>query len=234
MQERCPSLQLIHMKKYLPAVLVSAFILLGLGGAIWYGMRSTDSPRLSASDLMPGTSSVGGAATQLDGNVAPQSGGLSVGGAADGSSLQSNLGQSSGGSSSSSTKSAATPPGPESFSQYEQYKDKDTAMFVDLVEGTGMAVEAGTKVAVTYKGWLSNGTLFDQSSVGEDGKLSAFTFVVGAKTVIPGWEQAIVGMKVGGTRRFVIPPVVGYGSEGHDPVPPNALLVFDVVLHQAL
>jgi hypothetical protein len=159
--------------------------------------------------------------------------GVNTGGVLGGNvGLQSNLGSSGGAGSGGSGSSSA--PGPDSFAAYDQYKDKDTAMFADLVAGTGNEVGMGTKVAVTYKGWLTDGTMFDQSQTGEDGKLQAFTFTVGEHKVIAGWEQAIIGMKVGGTRRFIVPPAVGYGAEGQDPVPPNALLVFDVVLHAAL
>lgn len=120
---------------------------------------------------------------------------------------------------------------PESFAQYEQYKDAESALYADIQEGTGKAIEKGSKVAVYYKGWLTDGAMFDQTRKGEDGSLQPFMFTVGAQEVIPGMEQAIFGMKTGGTRRLIIPPSVGYGEQGQkDVIPPNSVLVFDVQL----
>lgn len=130
--------------------------------------------------------------------------------------------------------SAATPkqpPGPETFQEYDKYKDGTTALFGELVAGTGAEVGANSKVAVYYKGWLTNGTLFDQSrNDPKTNQLQPFVFQMGAQSVITGWEQGIFGMKVGGTRRLIIPPAVGYGATGQGPIPGNAVLVFDVQL----
>ena len=84
----------------------------------------------------------------------------------------------------------------------------------------------GSAVTINYRGWLTNGKEFDESySVGKP-----FTFTEGAGTVIEGMAQAIFGMKAGGTRRLIIPPTVGYGAAGHNPIPPDAVMVFDVEL----
>lgn len=131
---------------------------------------------------------------------------------------------------SSSNSSNVTVPGPETFSQYEQYKNGQSGLFGDIVVGTGNEAVAGKKVAVYYKGWLTNGTLFDQTRVGEDGKMQPFVFTLGAREVIPGWEQTVVGMKVGGKRRVIVPPSVGYGSTAQTGIPANSVLVFDVEL----
>lgn len=141
-------------------------------------------------------------------------------------------GVSSSGTANNSSNSSvpANLPGPETFGQYDQYKTSENAMYADIVVGTGNEVKAGSKVAVYYKGWLTDGTLFDQSRPGEDGKLQPFVFTVGSHEVILGWEQDIVGMKVGGTRRMIIPPVVGYGEKGQGKIPGGAVLVFDVQL----
>jgi FKBP-type peptidyl-prolyl cis-trans isomerase FkpA len=102
----------------------------------------------------------------------------------------------------------------------------------DLRVGTGTEAAAGKRVAVNYTGWLysasaadNKGTQFD-SSAGR----GAFEFVLGAGSVIPGWDRGVVGMKAGGERRLVIPPALAYGSSGNGPIPPNAALVFDVQL----
>jgi hypothetical protein len=121
---------------------------------------------------------------------------------------------------------APTLPSPADFKQYEAYRDNPTAMFGDIVQGTGAAVEAGKTVRVMYRGWLTDGTLFDENYT----RNTSFAFIEGERRVIPGWEQGLMGMKVGGKRRLIVPPGNGYGSEGRDPIPPNAVLVFDVEL----
>lgn len=96
----------------------------------------------------------------------------------------------------------------------------------DLKVGTGAEARAGRRVRVNYTGKLTNGTTFD-SSIGR----SPFTFTLGAGDVIKGWDQGVAGMKVGGKRKLVIPPELGYGPAGAPPkIPPNATLVFEVDL----
>lgn len=127
----------------------------------------------------------------------------------------------------SGSSEAANIPGPDTFSQYEQYSDKTEALFGELRLGDGAVVEMNKQVTVHYKGWLTNGKEFDESYA----RGTPFTFTVGAHRVISGWEQAILGMKVGGKRRFIVPASVGYGSTGQGTsIPPNSLLVFDVEL----
>lgn len=97
----------------------------------------------------------------------------------------------------------------------------------DLQEGTGAEATAGKNVTVHYTGWLTDGTKFDSSL--DSGQ--PFTFALGSGQVIPGWDQGVEGMKVGGKRRLTIPPQLAYGEQGAPPViPPNATLVFDVEL----
>lgn len=95
----------------------------------------------------------------------------------------------------------------------------------DLVVGTGATAANGDTVSVFYTGSFLNGQVFD-SNVGG----TALTFRLGAGSVIPGFEQGIVGMKVGGKRRLTIPPSLAYGSRGSGPIPPNTTLRFDVDL----
>jgi len=103
---------------------------------------------------------------------------------------------------------------------------------IDSVVGTGTTASAGKMVTVHYTGWLyapnapdRHGAQFD-SSRGRD----PFTFRLGSGGVIPGWDQGVDGMKVGGKRTLVIPAALGYGSDGAGPIPPNANLIFDVEL----
>ena len=97
----------------------------------------------------------------------------------------------------------------------------------DLVVGTGEAAVVGKNVFVHYTGTLTDGTKFD-SSVDRG---TPFTFSLGAGEVIPGWDQGIVGMKVGGKRKLTIPPSLGYGEAGYgDAIPPNSTLIFEVEL----
>jgi len=93
--------------------------------------------------------------------------------------------------------------------------------------GTGAEAKAGDHVAVHYTGTLMDGTKFDSSR--DRGK--PLEFVLGAGSVIQGWDEGIQGMRVGGRRRLVIPAALGYGARGYPPViPANATLIFDVEL----
>ena len=93
--------------------------------------------------------------------------------------------------------------------------------------GSGEEARAGTRVTVHYTGKLLDGTVFDSSL----DKGTPFQFVLGRQLVIEGWEQGILGMKVGGQRLLVIPPSLAYGESGFPPIiPPNATLVFEVEL----
>jgi FKBP-type peptidyl-prolyl cis-trans isomerase len=80
-------------------------------------------------------------------------------------------------------------------------------------------------VSVQYTGWLSDGTPFDTSRGG-----APFVFVLGAGQVIAGFDEGVRGMEIGGKRRLIVPPALGYGSTGAGPIPPNATLIFDVEL----
>ena len=97
----------------------------------------------------------------------------------------------------------------------------------DTMVGEGAVVVSGHTVNVHYTGWLAGGRKFDSSRDREE----AFGFEVDAGQVIAGWDEGVQGMKVGGKRRLVVPPHLGYGEQGAgNAVPPNATLVFDVEL----
>jgi FKBP-type peptidyl-prolyl cis-trans isomerase FkpA len=99
--------------------------------------------------------------------------------------------------------------------------------YEDLIEGDGAQAAAGQRVSVHYTGWLLDGDKFDSSL----DRGQPFEFSLGSGMVIRGWDEGVVGMKVGGKRRLTIPPQLGYGARGAGGViPPNATLVFDVEL----
>ena len=98
----------------------------------------------------------------------------------------------------------------------------------DLVEGTGAEARVGRYLEVHYTGWLPDGTRFDTS---RDTPQPLEILRLGVQPrLIAGWEEGLVGMKVGGTRRLVIPSWLGYGEAGTVGIPPDSVLVFEVEL----
>lgn len=95
----------------------------------------------------------------------------------------------------------------------------------DTVVGTGEEAAIGNIVSVHYTGTFQDGTVFDSSVGGPP-----FQFILGAGQVIPGWDQGLQGMKVGGKRLLVVPPDLAYGPEGYGPIPGGATLTFEVEL----
>ena len=120
-----------------------------------------------------------------------------------------------------------TPPGPPpggSIAAFER---------IDTQPGTGAEAVAGSKITVHYTGWLyderkpdKHGAEFDSSL----GRNQPFTFNLGEKQVIRGWDEGFEGMKVGGKRTLMIPPDYGYGDRRTGPIPAGSSLVFDVEL----
>lgn len=104
----------------------------------------------------------------------------------------------------------------------------------DLRVGTGADAVAGKLLTVQYTGWFYNASQPDQKGVQFDSSVgqTPFSFTLGAGQVISGWDRGVLGMKVGGLRRLVIPPSLGYGSSRNGPIPPNATLVFEIELLQ--
>lgn len=154
------------------------------------------------------------------------SGGLKV----DTGNNSANPAQLGSGQTNSSSAGASNTPGPETFTQYDQYKDAQNALYGEITVGTGTEAVVGKKVAIYYKGWLTNGVLFDQSKVNANGTKEPFAFTIGQGQVISGMDQDVIGMKVGGKRRMIIPPAVGYGAQQKGTIPANSVLVFDVEL----
>ena len=112
---------------------------------------------------------------------------------------------------------------PSSYAPYSQ---------TDVTVGTGTEATTGTTATVNYTGWVydvsqtnQRGAQFD-SSIGK----TPFSFVLGANSVIRGWEQGVPGMKVGGVRQLVVPPALAYGETRQGAIPPNATLIFEIAL----
>jgi FKBP-type peptidyl-prolyl cis-trans isomerase len=90
----------------------------------------------------------------------------------------------------------------------------------DITAGSGPAVAIGNNVTVKYAGYLANGQRFDEGT---------YSLQIPGR-VITGWNEGLVGMRVGGKRQLVIPPSLGYGASGNGPIPPDAILVFNIEL----
>ena len=125
-------------------------------------------------------------------------------------------GASCGGNDSSTSPSSPTPPSAPFTS-------------TDVSVGTGATATQGRTVTVSYTGWLydptkgeSKGSQFDTSG--------NFSFLLGVGRVIQGWDQGVVGMRIGGMRRLIIPPNLAYGSAAQTGIPANSTLVFDIML----
>ena len=113
-------------------------------------------------------------------------------------------------------------------------KTNQDLKMIDQKLGTGASAVAGKTVVVHYTGWLHDAGAKDNKGAKFDSSRDAgkpFDFPLGGGRVIKGWDQGVVGMKVGGQRTLIIPPDMGYGARGAGGViPPNATLIFDVEL----
>lgn len=115
----------------------------------------------------------------------------------------------------------------DAYLQAMSDKGKVERMVIDDIKfGTGAEVKSGDTVSVNYIGTLQGGAEFDNSY--KRGK--PFEFTVGAGQVIKGWDQGLIGMKVGGQRVLIIPSDMAYGERGIGPIPANATLVFSIEL----
>lgn len=106
----------------------------------------------------------------------------------------------------------------------------DELQIVDLKCGEGKAAVKGALITTEYRGWLEDGTEFDSSY--SRGK--PFQCVIGTGRVIKGWDQGIMGMRVGGKRRLQVPAHLGYGERTMGSIPPNSDLVFEIELLEVL
>jgi hypothetical protein len=200
-------------------ILAGAGLLVGLGVIGWIRLHTSDEPVANSQ----------GGSVLLDTSATPTPTpdplALRVAGA-NASSVQ---GTNPTGGSIGTTQATPAPagaPGTADFKQYDKYRSETTALFGELTPGQGQEVAAGSVVSVAYRGYLTDGTLFDESY--SSGK--AFSFTEGEHQVILGWEEGLMGMKVGGKRRLIVPPSAGYGAQAHGPIPAGAVMVFDVEL----
>lgn len=206
-------------------LLVTTGVFVGLGGVgVLYWQHTNNAP----TSANPGSMVLDTAATPLPtagpglrvaspGSVDANGGGAQM--------LLPDTSKSGGGTDTRSAAPSATPTVGE-LSQYEKYSTNATALYGDYVAGQGAAVAAGSIVTVNYRGWLTNGTMFDESySSGQ-----SYSFKEGDHRVILGWEEGLFGMKAGGKRRVIVPPAKGYGATEHNGIPANSVLVFDIEL----
>ncbi len=124
------------------------------------------------------------------------------------------------------TPAPTGPSSPPAVSAQEQTTSTGLK-YIDIQEGTGATPQLGDDVSVNYTGWtLADGKKFDSSI----DRGQPFTFVIGYCKVIKGWDYGVATMKLGGTRRLIIPPELGYGSRSNGSIPANSTLIFDVHL----
>ena len=115
----------------------------------------------------------------------------------------------------------------------EENTRMDELQIIDIESGDGALAESGKNVVVHYTGWLYDAAADDNKGEKFDSSVDRnqpFQFALGAGMVIRGWDEGFAGMQVGGKRRLVIPPDMAYGERGVGPIPPNAVLLFDVEL----
>src|SRR3984957_9325274 len=105
-----------------------------------------------------------------------------------------------------------------------QAQNAEKLQIIDEKIGSGSAVKKGDSVEINYVGTLANGTKFDASA--DHG--GPFTTQIGVGQVIKGWDEGIIGMKVGGKRKLTIPPSLGYGDQAEGSIPANSTLIFQV------
>ena len=106
---------------------------------------------------------------------------------------------------------------------------KENGLIIEInQEGNGEAVRSGDIVTVDYHGYFTNGKVFDESYK----RGQPFSFTVGGGQVIAGWDEGVLGMKVGEKRRLTVPSSLGYGPNDYGPIPGGSTLVFDIELHK--
>lgn len=207
-------------------IVVWLVLLVGAGGWFFFGRDG------GSSDLRRASSEAGAASSNDSamGNTNAQT--ISGATTNTGVTISGGVSGTSSDASTNGSSDAAKLIDPTTFAQYDKYKDAQSASYIDLQKGTGDAAAEGKTAVVVYRGWLTNGTLFDESKTGTDGKLQAFSFVLGQHQVIAGWEQAVNGMRENGVRLLIVPPAAGYGATSQGPIPGNSVLIFQVQLVQ--
>jgi FKBP-type peptidyl-prolyl cis-trans isomerase FkpA len=235
----------VMVKKYLIIGGVGLVVAALIAGcfAVWQGVQNRNT--IQNLNIAQSSSKSGKSTTQHPTETSPSpSNNINVGSPSSSADTFGQLGgaqtsqgtSSSSGSSSNSESQAEQELDPTTFSQYAaaKYLDATDAFYADIQTGTGATLAAGQTATVYYKGWLTNGSLFGESTDSK-GNLQAFSFEYGANPsqVIAGWEEGMSGMKVGGIRMLIIPPAAGYGATGKGPIPANSVLIFAVELLSA-
>lgn len=190
----------------------------GIIFSLWYfkyraddGAQDRAAPASSVSDGAPSSLSVQGSSGPFDLGQIP-------------------LGERSGDGLTDGGSSGSDGPDTATFKKYEQYKSHTSALYGEITPGDGKRIEAGKKVAMIYRVWLTDGTMVDVSKKDKSGKFIATAFTFGARDILPGLQQGMDGMKQGGSRLIIVPPAVGYGDKNHKNIPANSVLVFEVAL----
>jgi len=114
-------------------------------------------------------------------------------------------------------------------SQAQEVTTASGLKYIDLVEGTGPTPQKGQTLSVQYTGTLQNGTKFDSSY--DHGK--PFEFRLGVDPMIKGWDEGVKTMRVGGKRKLIVPPALGYAAQPKPGIPPNSTLIFEIELLSA-
>jgi len=112
-------------------------------------------------------------------------------------------------------------------------EEQDHLIVRDTKVGTGPGAQDGSMVDVQYTGWVYSPLMPDQHGAQFDssvGRREPFSFMLGAGSVIKGWDRGLMGMKVGGKRTLIIPANLAYGQRGQGSIPPGATLIFDIEL----
>lgn len=105
---------------------------------------------------------------------------------------------------------------------------KENGLIIEIMEeGTGNPVKSGDTISLDYRGMFTDGKIFDESYA----RGQKFSFTPGTGMVIAGWEEGVLGMKVGEKRRLTVPSSLGYGPNDYGPIPGGSTLIFDIELH---
>lgn len=205
-------------------VTVMLAVMAGVGFVIWHTLQNNKPVKQSRKPTTIADSSSEGSLLGVgDGS------GLGGSGIDLGQGQAQNLGTSGGNGGSGGNTSSSTQK--QNFTEYEKYKKEKGALFGEIEQGTGPDVKANSKVSIYYKGYLLNGEVFDNQWPGSpNDKPKPFEFQIGTDQIIAGLQQGIFGMKMGGKRRVIVPPAVGYGEKGFKSIPPDSVLIFDVEL----
>ena len=207
--------------------IIAVVVLIGIGGALLYTKsQSPDVP--GAGDAEPQSTAIADAAPDESSNAITNAASAEVAdnsASTDANATDANAATSNAIDANATDANAATSNATGAGSTGAQ-ADATELKIVDERVGTGPVAQSGDQLSMNYKGTLTNGKVFDQSYGREP-----FNFQLGGGQVIQGWDKGIVGMKVGGKRKLVIPPNLGYGDQGAGAdIPPGATLVFEVEL----